>query len=102
MLRDLRLRTLAYIHSTAISQTNAFPANHSCCTRQCAQWVLLKNTEIVRNALYSMYLPVEVARPVAGQRIISMSIRRVPRLCHDGRSARVRRDDNSYVTIQRF
>jgi hypothetical protein len=40
--------------------------------------VLLKNTGVLLNNLDSMCLPVEIASPVFGQRIISMPIRRTP------------------------
>jgi hypothetical protein len=40
--------------------------------------VLLKNTGVLLNNLDSMCLPVEIASPVFGQRIISMPIKRTP------------------------
>jgi hypothetical protein len=40
--------------------------------------VLLKNTGVLLKNLDSMCRPVEIARPVFGQRIISMPIRRTP------------------------
>jgi len=40
--------------------------------------VLLKNTEVLLNNLDSTCLPVEIASPVFGQRIISIPIKRTP------------------------
>jgi hypothetical protein len=39
--------------------------------------VLLKNTGVLLNNLDSMYRPVEIARPVFGQRTISMPIKQL-------------------------
>ena len=53
------------------SQTHAWPANHSWDVRQCGQYDLLKNTGMARNCERSKRMPVEVALPVAGQRIMT-------------------------------
>ncbi len=60
------------------SQTHASLANHSCITWQSGQCVWLKNTGVERKIAGAANLPVEIARPVFGQRIIIMPIWRTP------------------------
>ena len=55
--------------------THASLANHSCVSQQSGQCVRLKNTGVERKVAEVMYLPVEMARSVFGQRIIIMPMR---------------------------
>ena len=86
----------------AFSQTHASLANHSCTTRQSGQWVRLKNTGLERKVVGSTYLPVEIACPVVGQRIIIMPMRNPPPTIAALRTVRVRRRNKSPVTIPRL
>jgi hypothetical protein len=62
--------------------------------------VLLKNTGVLLNNLDSMCRPVAIARPVFGQRIISMPTAPTPTVeFWDKVSALVGRKDKSPVTI---
>ena len=58
----------------ALSQTHASCANHSCSVRQKGQCERLKNTGVARKRARSASYPVEISRPVFGQRIITVPI----------------------------
>src|SRR3974377_1873491 len=79
----------------AVSQTHASLANHSYVSRQSGQ-----NTGVERKIADVMCLPVEIARPVFGHRIIIMPMRNTPftatGVLHN---VRVRRKNRSPVTI---
>jgi hypothetical protein len=65
------------------SQTHASLANHSWIVSQSGQTVCPKNTGLERNAAASTCKPVEIARPLSGQRIIRKPIRMHSSLCYD-------------------
>src|SRR5262249_19368859 len=58
----------------ALSQTHASCANHSCSVRQKGQCERLKNTGVARKRARLASYPVEISRPVFGQRIITVPI----------------------------
>ncbi len=56
------------------SHTHASFANHSWVVRQSGQYVLRKNTGLLRNVSRSIWMPVDISLFVFGQRIITMAI----------------------------